>query len=33
MDQDELEANPDLAVDLATTNYTGAVVGLRVAHG
>ena len=31
-DQDELEANPDLAVDLATTNYTGAVsVGLRVA--
>ena len=30
--QDELEANPDLAVDLATTNYTGAVsVGLRVA--
>ena len=30
--QDELEANPDLAVDMATTNYTGAVsVGLRVA--
>ena len=30
--QDELEANPDLAVDIATTNYTGSVsVGLRVA--
>jgi len=31
--QDEVEANPDLAVDIATTNYTGAVsVGLRVAQ-
>ncbi len=30
--QDEAEANPDLAVEVATTNYTGAVsVGLRVA--
>lgn len=30
--QDEGEANPDLAVEVATTNYTGAVsVGLRVA--
>ncbi len=31
--QDEVEADPDLAVDVATTNYTGAVsVGLRVAQ-
>lgn len=31
--QDEAEANPDHAVDIATTNYTGAVsVGLRVAQ-
>lgn len=31
--QDEVEANPDLAVDVATTNYTGAVsVGLRIAQ-
>ena len=31
--QDDSEANPDLAVDVATTNYTGAVsVGLRIAQ-
>lgn len=31
--QDEVEANPDLAIDVATTNYTGAVsVGLRIAQ-
>lgn len=31
--QDEAEANPDHAVDIATTNYTGAVsIGLRVAQ-
>jgi decaprenylphospho-beta-D-erythro-pentofuranosid-2-ulose 2-reductase len=32
-DQEEAEANPDLAVEMATTNYTGAVsIGLHVAR-
>ena len=31
--QDDAESDPDHAIDVATTNYTGAVsVGLRVAH-
>lgn len=32
-DQEEAETNPDLAVEMATTNYTGAVsIGLHVAR-